>query len=98
MEHSCPRRRPRPVVQRAGLPFLAGRSHAAMTRLAAALKPTPTKAMVDDFGDHLNAATTTPGGAFRCGSDRSPVVTVVGGAGEVLAKASSIAGTKAAMS
>ena len=69
-----------------------------MTPAAEALKPIPTIATVDDLGDHLNAATTTPGGAFRWGSDRWPVATVVGGAGEVLAKASSIAGTKAAMS
>jgi hypothetical protein len=54
--------------------------------------------MVDDFGDHLNTASTTPGGAFLCGSDPWPVATVVGAAAGVVEKASSIAGTNLAKS
>jgi hypothetical protein len=56
----------------------------------------PTTAVADGFGDHRSAATTMLGGALRCGSDSRPGAVV--GSGEVSAKVSSIAGTKATMS
>src|SRR3954452_15235199 len=66
-------------------------------RLASAARPTPATAMVDGFGDHRVAAVTRSGALLRCGSDPGADPNVVA-AGGPPAKASSIAGTNAAMS
>jgi hypothetical protein len=65
--------------------------------LASAARPTPATATVDGLGDHRVAAVTRSGGLLRCGSDPAADPKVVAASGPA-AKASSIAGTNAAMS
>jgi hypothetical protein len=79
-----------PVLQR----WAAGPRRA---RWAAAARPMASTATADGFGDQRSAAMAQPTGASRCGSDARRDAAAAD-LGDVVAKASSIPGTKAAMS